>query len=152
MTADLTEAVEARWAKRIAVAQSGCWEWTGPLQPNGYGITWMNGRRIVAHRALYAALVGQVPDGLELDHLCRVRCCVNPAHLELVTHGENVRRGLKGYGARTTCKRGLHDITNPENVYVARTTGNRQCLPCLRRSWRDKEARETLARIARSDS
>lgn len=62
-----------------------CWLWTGPLTPSGYAAN-------VAHRGIYQRLIGPVPDGLELDHLCRVRHCVRPDHLEPVTRAENVRR------------------------------------------------------------
>lgn len=74
----------------------GCWIWKGFVLANGYGqMPSRNneyGERL-AHRASYRFHVGPIPDDLEIDHLCRVKCCVNPAHLEPVTHGENLRRG-----------------------------------------------------------
>lgn len=69
----------------------GCWLWTGSQDGKGYGKT---GRGRI-HRIVYEELVGPIPDGLQLDHLCRVRNCVNPAHLEPVTGRENVRRGRR---------------------------------------------------------
>lgn len=84
-------AMERFWA-RFERAPDGCWLWTGPLYSNGYGEFNFDGRNRRAHRFAYDRLVGPIPDGLELDHLCRVRRCVNPAHLEPVTHEENVRR------------------------------------------------------------
>jgi len=74
-----------------------CWIWTGCCTDNGYGF-WaygprLNPVRIGTHRYAYEALVSPIPDGLELDHLCRVRACCRPTHLEAVTHLENVRRG-----------------------------------------------------------
>ena len=69
-----------------------CWLWTGPQTWNGYGHASFRRRSTTAHRAVYEYLVGSVPDGLDLDHLCRVRLCVNPNHLEPVTRAENMRR------------------------------------------------------------
>lgn len=81
-----------RFWYRVAVTP-GCWLWTGALNWDGYGC-FNAGPEISssAHRFAYRLLVGPVPDGLELDHLCRTRNCVNPDHLEPVTHAENVRR------------------------------------------------------------
>lgn len=71
-----------------------CWVWHGSTTLEGYGMFYAGpGQRRPAHRAVYELLEGPIPDGLEPDHLCRNRACVNPAHIELVTHSENVRRG-----------------------------------------------------------
>lgn len=73
-----------------------CWLWTSTLR-RGYGRFWIApGRFVPAHRFAYELLVGPIPEGLELDHLCRNPACVNPAHLDPVTHRENVRRGKRG--------------------------------------------------------
>lgn len=74
--------------------ETGCWEWAGELSSNGYGRVWRDGERIAAHRAYYEQEVGPIPDGHLLDHTCRVRCCVNPAHLEPVIPAENIRRAV----------------------------------------------------------
>lgn len=114
---------EARfWSRVNKDGPNGCWEWTGPREPFGYGRV----SSLRAHRIAYELLVGPIPVGLTLDHLCRNPPCVNPAHLEPVTMGVNVLRGdtITGRAARqTTCKRG-HPFT-----IVA---GRRVCIECRR--------------------
>lgn len=70
-----------------------CWVWCARTNRNGYGRLRVGGRELMAHRLAYEALVGPIPEGLVLDHLCRVRLCINPAHLEPVTVRENTLRG-----------------------------------------------------------
>lgn len=80
---------------RYLVSADGCWVWTGSLNSGGYGRHSLPGRRVVpAHRFAYERAHGPIPDGLHIDHLCRNRACVNPAHMEVVTNTENTRRGL----------------------------------------------------------
>ena len=78
-----------RYVERDA---NGCWLWMGALNRAGYAQLYLNGAARLAHRLAYAEHVGPIPDGLPLDHLCRVKRCVNPDHLEPVTASENVRR------------------------------------------------------------
>lgn len=84
---------ERFWERVSRDAGGGCWLWTGRLSRAGYGVFWHDGKDRRAHRFAYEFLVGPIPDGLTLDHLCRTRSCVNPAHLEPVTQIVNVRRG-----------------------------------------------------------
>lgn len=123
---------ERFWAK-VRFDASGCWLWTGAEDGKGYGATRRGveeGSRVVhAYRWAYEALVGAVPAGLQLDHLCRNTLCVNPAHLEPVTARENWRRGESPSAQRAReahCKRG-HEFTK-RNTYYWR--GKRICRAC----------------------
>ena len=80
----------------VVDAVTGCWNWHGAVTPHGYGRIGLNGKGkapVPAHRAYYMRERGPIPVGMSLDHLCRNPRCVNPAHLEVVTQRENVRRG-----------------------------------------------------------
>lgn len=72
--------------------ETGCWNWIGYRNPNGYALKHHNGKQVPAHRYMWEKVNGPMPEGLEPDHLCRNRGCVNPDHVEPVTHTENVRR------------------------------------------------------------
>lgn len=124
---------------------SGCWLWTGTINDSGYGRFNVSDRRERAHRLLYEYLKGPIPEGLILDHLCRVRSCVNPDHLEPVTQGENVRRGMAGATqrarqlAKTHCPHG-HDYTPENTSYNWR--GARVCRACRNAQQRRYRARK----------
>ncbi len=113
----------------------GCWIWKGADNAKGYGRVVAAGRTRPAHVIAYELLVGPVPAGLELDHLCRNRGCVNPAHLEAVTHRVNTLRGDTITAARarqTHCVRG-HELTEANTYERERLqTGHRQCITCQR--------------------
>lgn len=136
--------IEARfWAK---VEPTGfCWNWTGHRNKTGHGrFHPTRNRSIAAHRFAYELLVGPIPEGLHLDHLCRNTACVNPDHLEPVTLKENVLRGfgITAQAARAThCKNG-HEFT-PENTIV-RAKGWRGCREC-KREWQ-RESRKSKPR------
>ena len=83
---------------RVEKTADGCWLWTSTIVWNGYGQFRIDNRRVYAHRFAYEQVNGTIPAGLDLDHLCRVRRCVNPAHLEPVTRRENLRRGRVARG------------------------------------------------------
>lgn len=110
----------------------GCWLWTAAKRPTGYGIFWRRDRMVSAHRFIYEREVGPIPDGMFIDHVyakgCRSTSCVNPAHLEVVTFGENMRRWSESV---TTCKRG--HAYDSANTYVRKDRpGNRMCKACRR--------------------
>jgi hypothetical protein len=88
------------WAK--VEKTDGCWFWRARIIATGYGSFSLDGRKVMAHRFAYELLVGPIPEDLELDHLCRVRHCVNPAHLEPVTHRENILRGMRAAAQQAT--------------------------------------------------
>jgi len=116
-----------------------CWLWTACIQTGGYGLSWYNGRNVLAHRLSYELLKGEIPKGLTIDHLCRVRHCVNPDHLEVVTNKENVLRGegLSAINSRKThCKRG-HPLSG-DNLY-RHPKGERHCRACKKLRGKLKE-------------
>lgn len=130
----MTNIYPSFWEKIDKVSTAPCWKWLGLHHPKGYARTGskMLGTRI-AHRVTYLIMRGEIPKGLELDHLCRNRGCVNPDHLEAVTHEVNVQRGISGEVARarqkgkTHCKWG-HPYSQ-ENTIIKKT-GARGCHTC----------------------
>lgn len=130
------------------VDSDGCWIWQGRLSRLGYGQVWADGRNREAHIVVYELLVGPVPVGLELDHLCRKRACVRPDHLEPVTHRENTLRG-DGPTARnarkTECDHG-HPFDEHNTVWLS--DGRRDCRACRTIRQRAKDRRRREARRA----
>lgn len=104
-----------------------CWLWQGCLDASGYGNVQINNKMLKAHRVAYAWEFGEIPANMQLDHLCKTRNCVNPAHLEVVTQAENIRRGDNWNRLKTHCKRGHKFIG--DSFYVNKH-GWRICKPC----------------------
>lgn len=124
-----------RIRRRIVIDSMGCWRWTGSHNSNGYGQTTIWKRCHLLHRLIYSIVVGRIPDGLTLDHLCKCRDCCNPSHLDAVTARENLLRGNSIQAAnakKTECHRG-HPFTS-ENTRVYR--GGRVCRACAREKTR----------------
>lgn len=105
---------------------SGCWLWTGCVTPKGYGQFWL-GAKAWAHRVAFELFRGPIPQGMQIDHKCRVRCCVNPEHLEPVTLQENVSRGNVGW-------RASEEVCGNGHIYGAAPLrakdGSRMCREC----------------------
>lgn len=128
-------------AARITPGSDGCWDWdrgypdngTGPLRA---GQVLAAGQLVYAYRAVFELLIGPVPPGLEVDHRCRRPICVNPAHLEPVTHAENMRR--MGEAVRSTCPNG-HTLTE-RKAYCR----GRRCMACHRARERARRARKVV--------
>ena len=142
------ERLPERLRNKITTDANGCWLWTGSRYRNGYGQTWNGERPEQAHRVIFRLLRGAIPDGTEIDHLCRVRNCVNPAHLETVPHRTNMRRSetVMGENARKTqCKRG-HEFDD-HNTRVT-PTGARQCRKCVAMHARNAKRRRRDAQAA----
>lgn len=134
---DVTPEQEARFWAKVVVVES-CWEWVGATS-NGYGQMKADGKAKSAHRLSYEHHVGPIPDGLTLDHLCRNKRCVNPSHLEAVTHHENVLRGESGSAVnarKTHC---------PAGHPYAGESGKRRCRACKNHYQRLRRAAEKSA-------
>lgn len=125
-----------------------CWNWTGQKSEKGYGLFSVQRKRKRAHQIAYLLSVGPIPDGLQLDHLCRNKSCVNPEHLEPVTSRENTMRGIK-YRVYTQgkprkrkefCKYG-HPMSG-DNLYI-RPNGQNSCKTCLREAAKRNFSKES---------
>jgi hypothetical protein len=120
-------AAERLWEK-VVKTEAGCWIWLGHENGHGYGRITVDGKQLLTHRFAYELLRGPIPDGLQIDHLCRNRRCLNPDHLEPVTNRENKMRSPQ-VGTETHCKHG-HEFTH-ENTYTHGKSG-RSCRACHR--------------------
>lgn len=140
----ITEDVEKRfWSKVGLPDENGCMNWLAYKNPHGYGQIKAGPRPVAAHRVSFALRVGTVPEGKEIDHLCRNRACVAPDHLEAVTHRANMLRGetiAAKNSKKTHCKSG-HEFSD-ENTYIT-PAGVRQCRPCKNRRHSEMRGRRT---------
>lgn len=130
------------------VTESGCWLWTGAVKPNGYGQIYgrlgsplAEKKNYYPHRVIYELIHGPIPKHLQIDHLCRVHCCVNPHHLELVPQSTNLARGY-GVGAmyarRTHCSAG-HELVFPNLVARTDLSRGRECKLCHAKRERERK-------------
>jgi hypothetical protein len=137
-----------RWLSHSQPDDAGCWIWQRALDRSGYGGFRAGDRIYRAHRYGYELMVGPIPEGLQIDHLCRVRACVNPAHLEPVTSRENSLRGdtfLARSLGRTKCAEG-HPFDDV-NTYRS-PDGRRVCRICRRRWDAARRQREWATHVA----
>ena len=123
---------------------SGCWIWLGRrIQSRGtgeYGGFNADGRDVLAHRFAYEFYVGEIPDGQEIDHLCRLTVCVNPAHLEAVTHTTNLARGKTSATVAIRDGRCVHGHLYDEENTKRDVDGHRYCRLCRRDGARRRRA------------
>jgi hypothetical protein len=103
---------------------AACWRWTASVCRDGYAKFYANRKYVKAHNYAYREIIGEIPEGLVLDHLCRVRNCVNPFHLEPVTNLENIRRGENKELKKKACPRG-HPYDR-----IVKSNGKRRCRTC----------------------
>jgi len=104
----------------------GCWLWTGGLNKSGYAGLKVDGKTVLAHRWIYEAQVGAIPEGMTIDHMCGVKHCVNPAHLRPLSLGDNGRAHWREQ--RGLCKNNLHPTSDENTVWTP--SGRRYCRPC----------------------
>ncbi len=131
-----------RFLGKVSVEpNTGCWLWTAQVSPEGYGKFRFAGGQL-AHRFAHEVAIGAIPKGLQIDHLCRQRSCVNPEHLDVVTQAENMRRGIKGV-LTTHCPQG-HAYTDENTTHNSK--GGRVCRKCRKA---DADARTARLRSER---
>lgn len=153
----MTERWVSRFSEKIfPVTESGCWIWDSEVnKSHGYGMFLLNGKYVRAHRVSYELFKGPIPKGLHIDHLCRVKCCVNPDHLEAVTNRVNVLRGVGATAVnarKETCPYG-HKYDSIKRTRCKRTKGvqviQRVCKSCVRVANHSQYLKRKLAALAK---
>lgn len=141
---------ERFWQKVLRTSDNACWTWTGSVlsAKHHYGTFRVNGRNVLAHRFMKEIFAGPIPEGMVIDHLCRNTICVNPYHLDIVTIGENTRRGDHRFRRMTQCHRG-HEFTaeNTRMEPLANGSVARRCRECERiRKAKKREYKEGVGK------
>lgn len=138
-----------RFWRKVYADPFGCWLWRGAINNDGYGTFTVDGRTQRAHRVLWESIHGSIPEGLTTDHICRIRACVNPAHIELVSAKVNTLRGIGPTSLnaqKTHCSKGhLFDLLN-----TLITTKGRVCRACKREINRRYQLRPEIRQVIRA--
>jgi hypothetical protein len=139
-------------AEKYIIDDNGCWLWQKTMGMDGYSRITIAGKIQSLHRVMYIHAKGKIPAGLVIDHLCRVRHCINPDHLEAVTSGENVMRGI-GPTARnkqkTHCIRG-HELIAKNLAVSELKKGHRICKICIMIRYRKYQERNKNAKLCQA--
>ncbi len=137
------------WARVNKGGPNGCWLWIGAMFGSGYGKVALEKRTFYAHRISYEFVKGPIPTHLELDHLCRVRNCVNPDHLEAVDHRTNVLRSPLGFGAKAAQTECIHGHPFDSENTIIKKNGTRACRACTK-VWASESRRRRRVRLGAS--
>lgn len=137
--------IHERFFSKLSVTNK-CWLWKGFTRVDGYGSFSFNGKECRSHRVAFELFKGPIPEGLQIDHLCRVRHCVNPEHLEAVTLKENINRGIRHKKSKIFCNQG-HYLSEANVYYMqTRTKTGRHCKLCFEVT-RTKRLNKTRMRL-----
>lgn len=132
----------AKMMERVEVNANGCWIWKG-ANVGGYGVMMFGGKRYVTHRLAYESRVGELIPGLVIDHLCAVKSCCNPAHLEQVSYAQNSTRAVRMWGGTASRELWLKQLRNSADIRIARTANDQHAIARLekiRKALREQRA------------